>query len=171
MLMLIPLSIIMGITITLFMLAQSEAIEAQASMVESSARAIAFHHDAAVRQPVAATGYVDVPASGIFSAFEGLQTYAHIEGGTTFLVTWPARFSADATLAAPSHHSDEVLRNSFRQGARDLANAPASPGMIVHGSLEFATGAFSHQVGNVMLPFGPPALEGAPVILTILSGT
>ena len=171
MLMLIPMSIIMGITVTLFMLAQAEAIEAQTSLVERSARAITFHHDAAMRQPVAAAGYVDVPASGIFSAFEGLQTYAHVEGGTTFLMTWPARFSTDTTMTAPSHHSDEVVRNSIRQSARDLSNAASSPGLIVHGSLEFATGAFSHQVGGVMLPFGPPAIEGAPVILTILSGT
>ena len=173
MLMLIPLALITLVTVIILSIAQNDYIQADAAQVSSASRAIAFHHQIVLEQPITATGFLTSPAGSIFTAFEGLTTYAHIEDDTVFILTWPDRFhqsTGEGGEAASSHHETERVRSAMRRGGLDLAGNNALNGFTVHGDIERGQGAFELKVGPVMLAFNPPVAMDAPVILTILSG-
>lgn len=175
MLMLIPLALITGLVVILLVMAQDDDVAVRLNEIAASSRAISFHHEVVLGQPLA-PGFLTDPGGGVFTAFEGLESFTHFEGGTIFVLTWPRRFTDP--LASPAHAADaaerfseELIRNAMQRAGRSLSDLPNLPGMTVQGDLESQSGAFALSVGPVFLPFNPPIDTGTPVILTLLSAS
>lgn len=168
MLMLIPLALIAALSVTFFLMVMSDDIDTRVAQIESSARSISFHHEALLKMPVTATGPLAPPAGGVFTAFGGLRSYAHIEGGTTFILTWPQQFDIGSDPDAGFAIGE--IQASMSKSLTRLENAFTPIGDSFFGAMEPMAGPFGASVGPIVLPFTPPVSEGAPVLLTIISG-
>lgn len=168
MIMLIPFAMVLFLSVVLLSVSAMDVQLANRNEFRQMANAVAFHHELVVERHAGLNGVVILPERNTVSPMEGLTSFVGRSGTTTYVLTWPRRFTVGVDNAAPSLHPNTVAV-SISSRAEDIVQRTMYVGVSDQGPLVRLTG-LNHRIGDISIPFAPPAAIGAPVLITQIEG-
>lgn len=168
MIMLIPFAMVLFLTVVLASISAVDIQQANRNEFRQMANAVAFHHELVVDRHPTLNGLVVLPERNTVSPMEGLTSFVARSGSTTYVLTWPRRFTVGADSAAASLHPASVATSVSSQAERILSTN-MYVGVSDQGPLVRIAG-LNHRIGAIAIPFAPPAALGAPIIVTQIQG-
>lgn len=180
MLLLIPFSLVLLLTVSIVAIGSADAYSANTNEYDQTANSIVFHHELVVRREEQLNGLVNLREANYMSPLEGLSSFIFRSGDETYILTWPRRFSEGNDFRAPVNRENDSV-TAVLEAAKIRMEARGLRGQIDHGELvasetmdmpgsSNAGAGVEYRVGNIVMPFKPPAVDRSSIIVTFLSG-
>lgn len=169
MIMLIPFGLVLFLVVVLLSVSAGDGVEAQKNLNNQLVNAVAFHHEIVISREEDLDGVVVLRERDFISPMEGLTSFVFRDADQTFILTWPRRYTVGADFSDPSPQSETAVAR-IMETARENLEIKGVRGSLDQGPLTDFDGV-QYQVGRMLMPFQPPALDGAPIIITRLGGS